>query len=173
MMFIWTKMLICSMYAAFAFNTIAHPIYLSTTEVDYKEKTKTLEISVKIYADDLEAVLSAQKKEKVELGTDREHPKAKAYIVEYLQKHLHFFADEQALKYNYIGHEAGGRSDMFAMYVYLEIENVKQFKTLKVENSILIDAHANQLNFVACHTKSNGLLKVIAKKGETTQLVNW
>jgi len=161
------------MYVTFAFNITAHPIYLSTTEVEYKEKMKSLEISVKIYADDLEQVFSAQKKEKIELGTDREHVKAKAYIMEYLQKHLRFLADEQRLNYTYIGHEAGGRSDMFAMYVYLEIKDVAMFKTLKVENSILVAEHANQLNFVACHTKSKGLIKVITKKGALVQEVNW
>ena len=62
---------------------------------------------------------------------------------------------------------------MFAMYLYLEIKNVKPFKNLQVENSILIDEHYNQLNFISCHTKASGLIKVISRKGNIKQTIKW
>jgi hypothetical protein len=173
MLFIWTKTLIYSMYAAFITIGDIHPIYISSTEVDYNTKSKSLEISVKIFADDLEPVLSKKYNSKIELGTDREHPKTKDYLMEYLQKHLVFYIDNKTAVYKYIGHESGGKSDMFALYIYLEINNINTFKIMQIYNNLLIEQHSNQLNFISCHTKNKGLIKVIAKKGDLKKEVIW
>ena len=65
MLFIWTKTLIYSMYAAFITIGDIHPIYISSTEVDYNTKAKSIEISVKIFVDDLEPVLSKKYNSKI------------------------------------------------------------------------------------------------------------
>lgn len=174
MFFIWSKIFVYSILSIFLLGRSSeHPIYLSSTEVQYNSKNKSLEISVKIFADDLELVFEDKYKEKIELGTEREHPKAKEYIVTYIQNHLKFYTDNKLQTYKYLGHESGGKSDMFAMYVYLEAEQVKPFKILKVKNSILIDDYKNQLNFISCHTKNHGLKKVINRKGNLTKEIKW
>ena len=149
-----------------------HPIYTSMTEIDYKPNRKALEISVKIYADDLERLLTAQKGEKIELGTDREHPKATTYLLEYLNRHLKLKVDNKAVKYNFVGRENGGRADMFAMYIFIEVLNVEPFESIQVDNSILIEELSTQLNFIACHT-TRGLIEEITRKEDTFKNIKW
>lgn len=170
---LWTKTLIYSIYLLLFNYNNGHPIYISSTEIAYKEKAKSIEITVKIFSDDLEKVLSDQLKKKIEIGTDREDSKTDEYISEYLNKHFHIHADNKKLNYKLIGRENGSKSDMFAMYLYLEVKNIKPFKNLQVENSILIDEFYNQLNFISCHTKSSGLLKVISRKGNLKHTIRW
>ena len=150
-----------------------HPIYLSSTEVSYKPKTKILEISVKVFSDDFEKILSDIHKEKIEIGTDREHPKVQEYIMAYLSKNLKITADQKRLDYRFVGREPGEKSDMFAYYIYLEVKNTAPFKTLYVENSMFVEEFTNQLNFISCHTKSKGLIKVVCRKGDLKQRVIW
>jgi hypothetical protein len=150
-----------------------HPIYLSSTEVAYKPKTKSLEISVKVFSDDFENILSEIYKEKIEIGTDREHPKVQEYIMAYLNKNLKFTADQKRLEYRFVGREPGEKSDMFAYYIYLEVKNTAPFKTLYIENSMFVEEFTNQLNFISCHTKSKGLIKVVCRKGDLKQKVIW
>lgn len=172
MYWIWTTVLFLSMSAVSSDATQKHPIYTSMTEIDYNANRKALEISVKIYADDLERLLSKQKGETVELGTDREHPKASEYIMGYLNAHLSLKIDNKLVQYKYVGRETGGKADLFAMYVFIEVLNVEPFKAIQIENSILIDELPTQLNFVACHT-SHGLIKAIAKKEDTKKEIKW
>jgi hypothetical protein len=166
-----TTLLFCSIFGNFA--TLAeHPIYLTFAEIDYKEERSALEISIKIFADDLEKVLSAQEKEVVEIGTDREHPKADDLIQAYLEKHFSIAVDGKKVKYDYLGKEMGEGRDIFEMYVFIEATNVKAFKEMTVSNSILIEEHSSQLNFAACLT-DEGVKKVVSRKGRVPQKVKW
>lgn len=169
---IWTKLLIYSFFTIMPSLISEHPIYLSSTEIAYNKTSKSLEISVKIFADDLEPVLSKLYKQRIELGTDREHPNTKEYLFEYLKDNFIIYTDGKMQSFKYIGHESGDKTDMFAMYIYLEAENVEPFLMLKVNNSILIDNLSNQLNFISCHTNS-GLKKLISRKGDLVQEIKW
>ena len=166
-----TTLLFCSIFGTIGAPS-DHPIYLTFAEIDYKEERSALEISIKIFADDLEEVFSAQEKETIEIGTDREHPKTDALIEAYLKKHFKLKVDGQAVNYKYLGKEMGEGKDMFEMYVFIEAKNIKPFSELTVANSILIEEHSNQLNFAACLT-SKGVKKVVSRKGRVPQKVKW
>ena len=171
MLWLLTTILFLSTGSSFD-NLEKHPIYTSMTEIDYNQNRNALEISVKIYADDLEKILSREKGERVEIGTDREHPKASEYLLDYLEKHLKLEVNNEKVNYNFVGRENGGRADMFAMYIFLEVLDVTPFEFIKVNNSILIDELPTQLNFIACHT-TKGLLKKVARKEDTYKKITW
>jgi len=126
---------------------IPHPIYISTTEIDYKADTKRLEIAVKIFSDDLGKVLSDYKNETVEIGTDREHAKATEYIVEYLQEHFVFELNGKAVPYNYVTRKLE-KKDFYAMWILLEVPKVRKIKSLKLKNNLLIDFYPQQQNII-------------------------
>lgn len=166
-----TTLLFCSILGQVG-QTAEHPIYLTFAEIDYKEDQKALEISIKVFADDLEKVFRLQEKETVEIGTSREHPKADELIETYLRKHFKLKADGKSLKYSYLGKEMGEGRNIFEMYLFLKVDDVELFNELTVSNSILIEEHATQLNFAACLTK-DGIKKVVSRKGRVPQTVEW
>lgn len=150
-----------------------HPIYLSVAEIDYKEEEQALQISIKLFVDDFEQLFSKRLGETVEIGTDREHPQANELLANYVQQHFKLKADGQAIQYKYLGKEMGEKRNIYECYVFLEAKNLSPFAELTINNSLLIEEHFNQLNFAACHTKSQGIQKVISRKGREVQKVKW
>ena len=52
------------------FDLFAHPIYISVTEVHYDKNSKSCELSIKCFADDLEKALSEWNDEKFQLSKE-------------------------------------------------------------------------------------------------------
>src|SRR5687768_4902575 len=52
---------------AFSSAALAHPIHRSIAEADYNRTTQTLEVALRVFADDFEDALSAQAKKKISL----------------------------------------------------------------------------------------------------------
>jgi hypothetical protein len=171
MLVLLTKSLILSILLNIGILEKSHPIYLSNTEIKYNNKTETYQISVKVFSDDLEKVFEKQYKDKIELGTDREHPKVDDYLYQYCKNNLILYADNNELSYTFIGHESGDKSDMFAMYIYLETKKCRKSALLKVKNTILLSEISTQLNFISLHTPS-GIKKYICKKGDAIKSLN-
>lgn len=143
----------------------AHPIYLSTTEIDYNKKNKTLEIAIKIFSDDLGEVLSEEQGETVEIGTDREHQDATALITEYLEEHFVVEVNGKKKPFNYVTRR-NVREDFYATWVLLEVPKVYNIKTLKLTNDILIDYHEEQQNYVKFREdKSQSYTRSVAVEG--------
>jgi hypothetical protein len=171
MLVLLTKSLILSILFSIGILENTHPIYLSNTEIKYNNLTETYQISVKVFSDDLEKVFEKQYKDKIELGTDREHPKAEDYLYQYCKNNLVFYADNNELTYTFIGHEPGDKSDMFAMFIYLETKKCKKSALLKVKNTILLSDISTQLNFISLYTPL-GIKKYICRKGDAIKVLN-
>jgi hypothetical protein len=115
--------------------------------------TRTLEITFKIFIDDLEQTLEAQGTGELHLGTDRESDAADRYIARYLEQHVLIEIDSRTLKGNYLGKET--ESDV--IWCYVEMEDVRSIRTITVTNTLLIDMFEDQTNMV--HIKANGQKK--------------
>lgn len=140
----------------------AHEFYLSLTEINYNEEDKTLEISIKLFTDDLAQALKMAGAPEMEIGTDREAPEANEYIERYLQSNLKLLLNGKSINYIYLGKEA----ELDATWCYVEVENVKKVQTLEVQNSIFVEVFETQTNMV--NTFINGRKKSgLARKGNT------
>lgn len=146
----------------------AHPVYVSNTEIDYKKKDKRLEIAVKIFSDDLEDAISEIKGTTVEIGTDREHEKATEYIIEYFQKHFELTINSKKVPFEYVTRKLV-RKDFFATWVLLKVEKVKNLKSLKLRNNLLIDYHSEQQNIIN-YREDDGTYKKFATYKEFTEV---
>lgn len=127
-----------------------HPFHVSNTEVSYNTKSKSLEITCRIFTDDFENVLTKRFKNKIDLYSKTQEKEMSAFVKSYLESTLKFVIDGKSIKYNYLGFE----NDHEATNVYLEIGNSASFKTLSVDNSILYDLFEDQMNIL--HVEKNG-----------------
>ncbi len=123
-----------------------HPIHIAISEVVYNEKSKALQITHKIFIDDLEKQIeqSQEKELKLRLNTDKEHENTDAYLNDYLQKHFRIKINGKAYKGVFLGKEY----ETDAVWLYVEIENIKSLKDITIENTILTDLYEDQNNFV-------------------------
>lgn len=127
-----------------------HPFHVSTTEISYNIKSKSLEITSRIFTDDFEDILSKKFKGKMDLHSKSKEKEMNAFIKSYIEANLKFSIDSKTVKYNYLGFE----NDHEATNVYLEIINVPVFKTLTTNNSLLYDLFDDQMNII--HVEKNG-----------------
>jgi hypothetical protein len=122
-----------------------HPMHVSVTEIEYDEKDKALETMMRVFIDDMELTLR-QKLNQPEL--DILDPKNGLTIdqmaSDYLKEHFKIGLDGKPQKVNYLGHER--ESDAFIFYV--EVSNVKKWKTIQIQNDIITEMHDDQSNLV-------------------------
>ncbi|MCP4439825.1 MAG: hypothetical protein GY810_12850 [Aureispira sp.] len=153
-----------------AYTANEHPIYVSVAEIEYKPKTQSIEIALKVFADDLEHALAKTKGQEIEIATTKEHPKATDFIVEYIQKHFSLSIDSTPLEYKYIGRETDDK-DIFALWLYLKVENTPpSAETLTVRNDILISFFRTQNNIIT-YKQDKTIRRYSLYKGHTSTTI--
>lgn len=135
-------LLCCTIFAVKA--GIRHPLHVSTTEVNFNAKDKTLEISCKIFSDDFESILARLYKQKTDLSNPNMTTAMDELVKKYLLSHLQVKANGKATTLNYIGFEI----DHEATNIYLEVEKVSAVKSIEVNNTILYDLFDDQMSIV-------------------------
>lgn len=126
-----------------------HDFHSSVTQIDYNEKNKSLEITVRLFTDDLCLALENAGAPKMELGTQSEPPSANEHVAEYLKTHLSFSVNGKTVEAKYLGKEA----QLDATWCYLEIQKVGNVKKLEIENSIMLNEFDDQTNMVNLNIK--------------------
>jgi hypothetical protein len=127
-----------------------HPIHLSITEIEHNQKSKALQLTMRIFIDDLE--LSIQKQtgiEELDLLQPKNGKTTDQLVEEYLADKLKVKVDKKLVKTNYIGNEIEGP----AMICYIEIENIKKFSSIEVTNKVILEIHEDQSNLVNVNFK--------------------
>lgn len=157
-------LLILSLASGTAFSE--HPIYVSTAEIDYNAKAKRLEIALQIFSDDLGEVLTQIEGESIEIGTDREHAQATELIKKYLKGRFDFTLNGKQRDFRYLGRKSEN-DDIYSLWVLLEVPNVRRIKSLTLHNSVLMDLHEEQKNYVKFRTSREELYaRKVAIRGE-------
>jgi hypothetical protein len=142
----------------------AHPFHLSLTEIKWNKDSEQLEISQKIFWDDLEIALSAYHDTSIDFLNPANKDLLNKQIEAYLLSQNKIWIDEKAVVIKYLGHEV----EEDAAWFYLESEKVKEPTAVKVKNSLLIDPFADQKNVVQIYFGTNSPKSIILGKGEET-----
>jgi hypothetical protein len=121
-----------------------HPLHVSVTEIEMDEKDKRLEIMMRVFIDDLELTLRQNLHQPAldilslsENGRDE-------IVSDYLKDHVKLSLDSKIQKIKYIGHE----QEESAFIFYVEVSNVKKWKTIQVQNDIIMNTFSDQSNLV-------------------------
>lgn len=144
-------------YLFTAMFSLMHPYYISMTEIEHDKSNNTLEISVRIFTDDLEKAIRQSYNSKVDLLNKNERANSEKFIQQYITKHLLLKADNKNLNLQFVGFE----SEEGSIWSYFECPDITSLQSLEVNNTILYDYKEQQVNFI--HVKAAGL-------DETTKL---
>ncbi len=156
--FIHQSLLICYAFFGFfsaeppvsAIKTVRHPLHLSSTELNYTLKDKTIQISCRIFTDDFEDALGKKFKVKSDLSAPARHKAMDALVMKYMLAAIHMSADGKPLLLNYIGFE----NDSEAVIIYMESDKVANLKKLETTSTVLYDLFDDQTNIF--HVTFNG-----------------
>ena len=133
-----------------AFN-IAHPVYISVTEINHNADDKTLEISCKVFADDFENVLTKKNRSAVSLSKPKDKAALDKMIAEYIGEHFSLRADGKNAALFYLGHEV----EDDAVYCYLQVNDVVSVKKIELVNTLLYDLNDKQAGIMHVTVKGN------------------
>jgi len=130
-----------------------HPFYVSVTEINHNAKDKTLEVSCKIFVDDMEEVLRKNNATSIDLASQKQRGQNDKLVTAYILKHLALSVDGKDTKLAYVGFE----KDKESVYCYFEVANIATVKKIDVTNSLLHDLNPQQINII--HVTMNSLRK--------------
>ncbi|MEQ9402200.1 MAG: hypothetical protein RIM99_01335 [Cyclobacteriaceae bacterium] len=133
-------------YTAFlALQLLIHPFHVSVTEIKYKEDKKAIQISTRIFLDDLEEALKVYTaNDTLDITAKENWDIVNEALSKYIPENLKLYTEKEQLKAVYIGAEI--EDDV--MWTYVEIEKVKKLKTIKVWNSLLTEKFSDQENII-------------------------
>jgi hypothetical protein len=124
--------------------TFFHPFYISVTEVNHNAKTKSLEISTKIFFDDLEKDIENESKTTFDIIKPTDKEKVNLLIAAYLKKHFQIKVNGKLTSMKYLGYQI--QED--AAWCYLEINNVNKVGSIEINNNVLYNLHQEQINMI-------------------------
>jgi hypothetical protein len=121
-----------------------HPMHVSVTEIEMDEKEKRLEIMMRVFVDDLETTLRHNLKQP-ELDVFKPKGQSLDEIMQtYLKSRFQISLDGKPQVVKYLGHEL----DHEAFIFYIEVDKVKKWKSIQVQNSIITEIYDDQSNLV-------------------------
>lgn len=122
-----------------------HPLHISVTEIEFDEKDKALEITMRVFMDDLELTLRNHLKQpELDILDTKNGTTVDEMMRNYLPGRFKISLDNKPQTVNYLGHEKEGDAFIF----YIEVTKVKQWKTIYILNSIITETHDDQSNLV-------------------------
>ncbi|MFN7043844.1 MAG: DUF6702 family protein [Flavobacterium sp.] len=128
-----------------------HKFYVSVTQIDYVPNKKRIEITHRIFIDDLEKALEKKYKKKVYLTSTKELSDAETLIKNYLKENIKISINKKPQEIVYLAREVEG--DVLIFYTKIAIS--KKINTFEIFNSLLTDVYSEQQNIVHVNINSN------------------
>ncbi len=133
-------------------SSLLHPFHVSISDVVYSESEKTLQISSRIFQDDLEQAMNKVHNVDNYFET-RGNDLIKKDLSSFLKDNLRFAVNGTAEDYQFLGYEL----EEGVVWCYMEINKVRKLKNMEVQYTILFDSFDDQYNLL--HLKYRGEIK--------------
>ncbi len=127
-----------------------HPFFVSMAQIEFNKKEHTIEVGVRIFADDLEKAIRKSNSGKFDLMNAKEKAKSEKLLEDYVSNHLKINTDGKVVQLKFVGFEAEAGS----IWTYFEVPGIASIKTLEVTNTLLHEYQNKQINFI--YVKANG-----------------
>jgi len=140
------KKTIFYLFFAFFFVTLSsftvHKFYMGIYQVNYAPEKKMLQITARIFVDDLDKALEKKYNKKMHLATDAESSAEVAFLKKYLAEKFSIKINGKPSQMNFLSKELEGD----VLVCYLSINGVSKINSLETYNSILVDWNSEQQN---------------------------
>lgn len=121
-----------------------HPLHVSVTEIKFDEKDKELEITARIFLDDLEAAIRQDVQQPTLDILKPTNGTADALIGSYWLKNISILVDRKEAKVKYLGYEIEG--DVVIVYSYAP--GIKKLNHITITQQTITELFDDQSNIV-------------------------
>ena len=133
-------------------TVVLHPFHVSICDIEYQADKKTLEISSRMFMDDLEVALS-QRTNVENYFDSRDKSLINNDLSHFLEENFKLWIEDRQMEATVLGYEI--EDDV--VWCYLEVEKVRQLNSITIEYAVLFDVFDDQFNLV--HVKRSGTTK--------------
>ena len=130
---------------------ILHPFFVSVIDITHNPKERSIEMSVRIFNEDLEKTLQKYTTVKIDILQPTNRDFVNEEIQKYISKHLTVIVNGKPISYKIIGFEQQKEST----WCYFEAQNMNSANTVGIDCDILYDLENTQVNII--HVKSKGI----------------
>ena len=132
---------------------VVHDFHVSRCEIVYRSDSKSLEITMHMFADDVELALREVHPDPIHLGTELEVEGAATLLADYILEHFILLTAGEETDLTILGYEPGESND--AIWVYVEGTDVTLGNEMTVTYDLLLDVFGDQKNIVS-YQRDNG-----------------
>jgi hypothetical protein len=126
------------------FGVHSHPLYITVTEINQNAKDRVLEVSCKVFTNDLEAVLEKMSGSRVDLSSAATKAASDKLIDSYVQKHLRLKVDGKPVLLHFVGSE----QENDGTWSYFQVNEVSSVKRIDAVDELLYDSFNQQINIL-------------------------
>ncbi|SHK20445.1 MULTISPECIES: DUF6702 family protein [Reichenbachiella] len=139
-----------------------HDFHVSVTKLEHDTESQALEISQRIFIDDLEQALTRFDTDHAyNISTTEDFTELNPLIEAYMLEHFVISVNEKQVTLDYLGSKVEGD----VLICFIEVPKVKKLKSLSVKNTVLFELFADQINLVHVKTpEGNKSLKLDTKQ---------
>lgn len=119
-----------------------HKFYVAVYQINYAPEKEMLQITSRIFLDDLNKALEKKYSKKLSLGSDKESAEDLILLKKYLSEHFTIKVNGQPRPVNLLSKEVEGD----VLVCYSRIKDVSKLKSLEIYNTVLIDWDSEQQN---------------------------
>ena len=162
------KALLILVLPLLAFATV-HKFYISVTNITYSEKDDALQITNRVFIDDMNTVLKERYDIDAALGSDEESALGQEYLEKYIRSKFSITRNDETIDYTLLG----TKYDADVIILYIEVPNIDlpSVMSIGIENEILTDLFDEQQNVV--HFNIAGKKKsFVLLKSDTKGMLN-
>ncbi len=131
----------------------AHPFFVSVSDIKYNSSNKSIEISCKMFTNDLEGALKKISSKPIDILNPKDKKEVEAVLFDYIKKHLIIKINNKIINYTFVGYE----KEEDAIWTYLEFKKAEIPKQINVDDKLLYDFLKEQTNIV--NVEVNGVKK--------------
>ncbi len=135
-------LLIALIIPLFAFT--AHKYYISLIKIEYKKEDQSVQITMRIFIDDLQEAINKTYTKNFELGVADKENNIDSLIHNYIQDNFTIKINSQSKECQFLGKEY--ENDV--IFLYLEVESIKKIQHVEIKNSMLMSVFPEQKNIV-------------------------
>lgn len=145
----------------------AHPYFVSVCEMKYEPKTKSLNVSLRLFVDDLEKSLEDLGVDNLNLGEKTEREDADLTLKKYIEQELLVEIDQKRVVLNFLGKEV--ENDL--CFIFLEAGHIEPFEKIKISNRVLFQSFPTQTNLVHCTNQEQTKSLLLSRNSPSGELV--
>ena len=119
-----------------------HKFYVAVYQINFAPEKEMLQITSRVFADDLNKALEKKYNKKHYIGTAKESPEDVVLLKKYFAENLTIKVNGQSKSMNLLSKEMEGD----VLICYLSAKGISKLKSIEVHNTILVDWDSEQQN---------------------------